>query len=468
MKKVLLINSNIEVLPYPVAPLGLSLVASAIKNNYRVKVFDFAFNSTKELLETIKVYSPDFIGIGLRNIDNVTMRRSKWYIEDVKENIVDPIKKSVDIPIIIGGSGFSIAPKELLNFFSLQYGVCGEAEEVFPELLNSLENKLSVDNIEGVITTSLNSCKQKKYQTGSLYLPKANVDFFINFDLYKQRGNYPVQTKRGCTHKCIYCSYPNIEGKNYRLRPVGEIVDEIEEVHKRIPDVSFEFVDSTFNSPINHAKNICKEIIGRNLHVKLRTMGVNPGEVTDELIRLMKKAGFSQIDCTPDTASEKMIKAYRKNFNKDRLIRCAEIIKNRNMPTMWFFMIGAPGETEETIVETFEFIDKYIYKEDMVHITEGIRIIPNTELYGIAVTQGVIAENQNVIEPMYYVDPNLGKDNLTNILEREIAKRPNVMNSIDTAPSKELMKAAIEYRKTNQIDEPMFRTLLRVQSMQTL
>jgi hypothetical protein len=100
----------------------------------------------------------------------------------------------------------------------------------------------------------------------------------------------------------------------------------------------------------------------------------------------------------------------------------------------------------------------------MVHITEGIRIIPETELYNIAIQEGVISEETSVIEPMFYVSPSIGKENLTNILNREIAKRNNVMNSIDTAPSKELIQATMKYRIENKIDEPMFRSLLRVQN----
>ena len=464
MKKVLLINSNTEVLPYPVAPLGLSLIASSLEKNYKVKIFDLAFKSTSDLIDMIMKYLPDYIGIGIRNIDNVTMQKSKWYLKEIKDNVVIPVKTYFDIPIIVGGSGVSIAPKQILDFLDVDYAICGEAEESFIKLLNTIDTCFSVTNIDGVIARNSKEFTFKKYKAGVLKIPFANVDSYLNFDNYKEKGNYPVQTKRGCSHKCIYCSYPIIEGNKYRLRPVKEIIDEIEEVQKRIPNISFEFVDSTFNSPLNHAVNICNEIINRNLDVKLRTMGVNPGEVTEELIILMKKAGFSQIDCTPDSASEIMLKSYRKNFNKKKLIECANIIKKYNMPTMWFFMIGAPGETEDTILETFEFIDKHIYHEDMVHITEGIRIIPNTELYKLAVKQNVISEKQSVIKPMYYVDPNLGNDDLTRILNLEISKRSNVLNSINTSPNKELMKAAIAYRKKNMIEEPMFRTLLRVQA----
>ncbi len=180
----------------------------------------------------------------------------------------------------------------------------------------------------------------------------------------------------------------------------------------------------------------------------------------------MKKAGFAQIDCTPDSASEPMIKAYRKNFSKKKLIECALVIRKYDMPTMWFFMVGGPGETKETILETFDFIDRHISSEDMVHITEGIRIIPNTALYDIALKEEVISENDSVIQPMFYVSPSIGKENLTLLLEQEIAKRENVLNSIDTSPPPERLEQALDYRQKYTINEPMFRTLLRVKKVE--
>jgi len=465
MKRVLLINSNTEVLPYPVAPLGLSLVANSLKKVYDIKIVDFAFSSTKDLLILVKNYKPDYIGVSLRNIDNVTMRKSKWYIEEVKHLIIDPIKSTYEVPIIVGGSGFSIAPTEILKYFNVDYGIIGEAENTLCELLQELDNKSISIDIDGVILKDEEKDIVRIFKEKELELVKSNIDQLIEFEPYSIRGNYPIQTKRGCIHKCIYCSYPNIEGNVYRLRKVSEIVDEIEDVSNRMSNITFEFVDSTFNSPLNHAIEICKEIINRKLKVKLRTMGVNPGEVTEELIQLMKLAGFEQIDCTPDSASGEMLKSYKKNFNIDKLIECAQIIRKYNMPTMWFFMMGAPNESEETILETFDFIDEFIFEEDMVHITEGIRIIPKTELFEIALKENVISKSQNVIEPMFYVNPKLGKENLTRILDQEIAKRNNVLNSIDTGPTKELMQSTIKYRTENNINEPMFRSLLKVQNL---
>ena len=168
MKKVLLINSNIEFLPYPVAPLGISLVASSLLNKYEVKVFDFATDTTDNLIGFITEFRPDYIGISLRNIDNVTMRRCKWYINQIRESIVIPIKKKFDTPIILGGSGFSIAPKEVLEYFNADYGISGEAEEAFPELLSQLDKDVKDISIPGVVSKTGNGFKPRAYTKGDL------------------------------------------------------------------------------------------------------------------------------------------------------------------------------------------------------------------------------------------------------------------------------------------------------------
>ncbi|MFW5721553.1 MAG: hypothetical protein ACOCWW_04150, partial [Bacteroidota bacterium] len=121
-------------------------------------------------------------------------------------------------------------------------------------------------------------------------------------------------------------------------------------------------------------------------------------------------------------------------------------------------------ETEKTILETFDFIDRYISHDDMVHITEGIRIIPNTELYQIALAECVISKDDSVIHPMFYVSPTIGQEKMTRLIEQEIANRKNVLNSIETAPSPDLMAKALDYRKKYKVDEPMFRTLLRLKN----
>ena len=115
-------------------------------------------------------------------------------------------------------------------------------------------------------------------------------------------------------------------------------------------------------------------------------------------------------------------------------------------------------------METFSFIDRYISEKDMVFTGEGVRIYPLTEMYDIALTQGFIKADDNLLEPVYYVSPDIGRENLSSLLHREIAKRPNVVHALDSAPKPEMLAEALAIRKTQGLEEPMFRTLLRLKS----
>jgi radical SAM superfamily enzyme YgiQ (UPF0313 family) len=464
MKKVLLINTNTEKIPYPVPPLGLSLIARSIEKSFDVTFFDAASQKEPELKVLLDKLKPDYIGITIRNIDNTVMGRQVLYLPDIINNFINVVQRNSTATVILGGSGFSIFYEEILKATGIKYGIIGEGEHAFPQLLHALENNTEPDGISGVVYKKNNQFKvsQPVFSLKMSDIPVSGMYDLVKFDIYRERGSYPVQTKRGCIYSCIYCSYPNLEGHAYRLRKPKEVVDEIEDASKRLGEILFEFVDSTFNSPAGHAEAICEEIINRKLKVRLRTMGINPLETNSLLLSLMKQAGFGQIDCTPDSGSPKMLKMMKKNFSLEQLQSCADLIRKHDMPTMWFFLLGGPGETTETVMETFSFIDHFVSEKDMSFIGEGIRIFPQTELYDIALRQGVINAQQSILEPVYYVSPDIDRDHLSVLLHDEIAKRNNVVHALDSAPKPEMLAEAVAIRRAQGLDEPMFRTLLRL------
>jgi anaerobic magnesium-protoporphyrin IX monomethyl ester cyclase len=463
LKKVLLINTNTETQPYPVPPMGLCLLAAKIRDKYNVVIFDGTFGGTEDLYKLAGEFKPDYIGISIRNIDNMAFENQTIYCEKIKANFTDPLKKISSARFILGGSGFSIYPQVLLDYLEIEYGIVGEAEESFPLLLERLDNVKDTSDISAVVIrnkkkhTTIPSKKDEK-----LKLPFSEIDSFISYDPYKNKGAYSVQTKRGCYHKCIYCTYPIIEGSKYKIRDAKLVADEIEQAYQRVGNVTFEFVDSTFNDPKGHAENICREIIKKGIRPRLRTMGINPRNTSKELFDLMMKAGFSQIDCTPDSASPRMLKNLKKNFTLPQLIKTANLIKENNLPTMWFFLFGGPGENEQTFLETFDFIDRYINHEDMVHMTAGMRIYPGTALHKIAMKEGVVNNKDTLLKPVYYISPELGADNLTGLIKEASKKRHFCVPSYETTPSKEMMIRAIELQSRMTVREPMFRTLLRL------
>jgi radical SAM superfamily enzyme YgiQ (UPF0313 family) len=463
MKKVLLVNTNTETLPYPVPPVGLCLLASKIEDRYNVIVFDGAFGKNEELLKLVSDFKPDYIGFGIRNIDDMVYERQQVYFDIIKNEFTDPLKQISDATFILGGSGFSIYPEAMLRHLGIDIGIAGEAEDSFPELLDHLDRGKDPEGIKGVVIRNKKSYipVHSKIQE-TLNLPFANIDRFISFDPYKSKGAYSIQTKRGCYHKCIYCTYPLIEGSNYKIRDPGKVAEEIEQAYKRLGNVTFEIVDSTFNDPPGHAEKICNEIIKRGIRPRLRTMGINPRNTSRELFELMLKAGFSQIDCTPDSASPKMLRNMKKNFTLRQLINTAELIRENNLPTMWFFLFGGPGENEETFAETFDFIDKYINPEDMVHMTAGLRIYPGTHLHKTALKEGFAEPDNDLLMPFYYVSPELGMEKLNSMIKAAAAKRHFCVPSNESAPPREMLMQAIEIQSKMEVKEPMFRTLLRL------
>ncbi|MFH0864650.1 MAG: radical SAM protein [Bacteroidota bacterium] len=465
MKKVLLVNTNTETNPYPVPPLGICLLAQSIKHRYQVHVYDGVFDEGKKLSSVIQQFNPDYIGISIRNIDDMVMENPTCYTNPILENFVKLIKRESVAKIILGGSGFSIFPFELLRLFGADYGVVGESEEVFLTLLDSMDKNIPVFHIQGVINHSTNedTFKHPEKNMNIDQLPFSDIDKHIDFNPYKSRSVYPIQTKRGCRHQCIYCTYPLIEGKTYQTRKPENIADEIEQAYERLGPVTFEFVDSTFNDPPGHAEAICKAIINKNIKVKLRTMGINPRHSSPELFELMLNAGFTQIDCTPDSASPVIIKNLKKGFSYNDLKYTAEIIKEFDLPAMWFFLFGGPGENERTINETFDFIDRYISQKDMVHLTCGLRIYPGTELHKIALKEKIITHvSESLLIPRFYLTTELAKDEMEQIFMEKLKTRPNCIPGSESKPDAAMLKQAFILRETLKTDEPMFRTLLRI------
>jgi len=474
MKRILLVNSNTEIAPYPVAPLGLCMVATALeKSGYNVKVFDSIGNQNSghnnQLEDILKDFQPEVIGVSVRNIDDLVMQKPIYYVDEIDEFCIKPIKNYGKGITVLGGSGYSLYPYELLKRWEFDYGIIGPGEKTLIALLDSIEKKdLSIkipgvlrNSGKGIITGKPTIPLPKRKKT--LQLPLPEVDSHLDYEPYKERSSYPIQTKRGCALKCLYCSYPVLEGRSYQLRSAKNVVDEMEKVIKRLPDTIFEFVDSTFNHPSGHAENICREIINRGLKVRLRTMGVNPSGVTPELIHLMKKAGFTQIDCTPDSASDKMLKQLRKGFNRKKLEQTSAILKEADMPTMWFFVLGGPGENEETLEETFDFINNFIDERDLVHLTEGLRIYPKTGLADIAIEEGVISKDESLLTPHFYVSDQLGTEKLSQKIKEFTSRHYNCLRSVESTPTPEMIKMAMDLREKEGFDkEPMFRTLLKV------
>src|SRR5664280_3045494 len=112
--RVLLISANRCTSPDPVFPLGLAHINAALRTaGHETRWLDRLSNLDK-LVETIREFKPDLVGIGLRNIDDVLIRQQEKFYDELAPHIAT-IRQHSRAPVVLGGSGFSIFPERLLD-----------------------------------------------------------------------------------------------------------------------------------------------------------------------------------------------------------------------------------------------------------------------------------------------------------------------------------------------------------------
>ncbi|MEK7332995.1 MAG: cobalamin-dependent protein, partial [Nitrospirota bacterium] len=130
--RILLISSNIAMSPYPIYPLGVSMIAGALTTaGHEVRQFDFLQQdkSMDAIAQEIKQFNPELIGISVRNIDNANLMNEQFYIEVVRD-IVKKIREVSGSKVIMGGAGFSLIPGLILEETGADYGIVGEGESL--------------------------------------------------------------------------------------------------------------------------------------------------------------------------------------------------------------------------------------------------------------------------------------------------------------------------------------------------
>jgi hypothetical protein len=160
-------------------------------------------------------------------------------------------------------------------------------------------------------------------------------------------------------------------------------------------------------------------------------MGVSPKNLDSQFLQLMQRAGFTSFMISPESASETMLTNYQKGFGLEDLHRAAETINQFSFPVLWNFLIGGPGETNHTLQETLEFIEKYLVRKkgppyNLANIFLGVRIYPGTKLWEISLDEGFIHDQCSPLRPLWYLSRELDLDMTMRQLYRAACRRPEI------------------------------------------
>ncbi|MBI5739081.1 MAG: cobalamin B12-binding domain-containing protein [Nitrospirae bacterium] len=410
--KVLIINTNRNRFPFPVVPIGACMVADAAqKAGHEVSLLDMMFEKDPHgaLHREIIRRNADVIGLSVRNIDNNDMRSPYFYLNDIV-SYINTIRGLSAAPVILGGAAVSVMPEEVLRHTGATWAVTGDGETAFRGLLDRLSHAESPRDVPGVAWLEDGVFHSNPYSSPENICSCVSPAFsrWIDIGAYLRRfATIPLQSKLGCRFNCVYCTYRKIEGGAYRLSDPDEVADTVAGLAAR-GSRCIEFVDNVFNSPYEHALAISDKIAGAGCGAALMSLEMNPLFIDDELITVMERAGFTGIGITVESASDRVLEGLRKGFSSRHVHKAADVVRRHNIPCVWIFMMGGPGETQDTVKETLRFAENSILPRDVAFFGTGVRIYPGTELELIARDQGLlrIAAGE-MLEPVFYVSPSV-------------------------------------------------------------
>ncbi len=405
-------------------PVGLACVAAATqKAGHDVNLLDLmeASDPNAALKAAVREFNPDVIGISVRNIDDQSMEEPQFLLEDVKE-VIAACRALSKAPVVIGGAGYSIFPESSLKFLGADLGIQGEGEKAFLDLLKRIEEGREFSGVPGLYVSATGPRGERAFEKELDEFPLPDISLLPAARYRDQEFWLPVQTRRGCPMNCSYCSTAAIEGCVVRKRSPEAVVKWLGEC-AAVGFKRFYFVDNTFNLPPSYARTLCSKVVETDLDINWRCI-LYPVKIDEGLIRLMAEAGCREVSLGFESGHELILQGMNKRFKPEDVRRTSELLGKYGIRRMGFLLLGGPGETKETALESLAFADSL--NVEMMKLSVGIRIYPYTALAETALAEGAISPDDDLLMPRFYVAQGL-EGWLRETAKEWMARRPHWM-----------------------------------------
>jgi len=448
------IGSSIKEAKMCKPPLGLVLVAAPlIKDGHEVRLLDLELcrNQKESFVKILKEFQPDYLGI--------TSTTPNYFLTLSLSRLAKKINNK--IKIVVGGVHASILPEQFIKQPFIDYVIVGEGDFAFAQLLSS-EDPLKV---EGVIFKRNGQVIENRprgllQDLDKLPLPAWQIcqtDKYINSYLNAKKnpvGN--MESSRGCVFGCVYCN-KKIFGRAFRAKSTKRFVDEVEHTLKAgFNEIHIQ--DDAFSTNLERAKEICDEIIRRELKFSWNLCnGIRADKGDLELFQKLRQAGCYRIAFGIESGNQMVLDGVQKSIRLDQIRQNVFLAKKAGLEILGFFMLGLPKETEKTMQETINFAKEL--EPDLAKFAITVPY-PGTPLYEEWNKQGYIKTKdwtkylQHGIDSCIYDHPNLDWQTIRRYYKkayRDFYLRPKfILKRIKRGLSKRtLLKDVLFFTKTS-------------------
>ncbi len=411
---VLLINTNIA--RPPVSPVGLEYVGEAlIQGGVAVHVLDLSFETNWKAAaqRALEDGEPLLVGLSVRNTDDCSFASRKSFLPWIS-GVVTEVRRLTEAPVFLGGGGFSTMPEAVLQATQANGGVEGDGEAALLALAKCLAKGEDFARLPNMVYwRNADVMRNPRVDVDLRNLPTPHRRIFDNKRYEEFGAMVGIETKRGCSQKCIFCADPLAKGRKVRLRPPQIIVQEAQGLVDQ--GVSWlHLCDSEFNLPVEHAKDVCRAIIQGGIGKKIRWYCYcSPIPFDQELASLMEVAGCAGINFGVDSLCDEQLHRLGRVHSSSDVHHLVSLLRSQGLNYMFDLMIGGPGETAETARLTINRVKQL--DVPLVGIATGVRVYAHTPL-AKAIADGSIKgglhpdKRQAAHEPLFYLSPLIGSD----------------------------------------------------------
>ena len=383
------------------APIGLAYIAGYLDpDRHEVKVLDLMFSDDylEETERTVREFQPDLIGVSLRNLDNISYVDPQWTLPATKE-VIDKVRSVTEAPIVCGGPGFSLLPEACFAYLGPDIGVAGDGGESFAQLADALESGETYYNLPGMV---YRDAAGSIVRQGMAYSQFSKPPRFDQLDMarYEKAGfGIGVVTKLGDAFTNSIIAENNTASWRV-LRPIEDVIDEIQDLKERFGLRKIFFIDSGFNVPMTYAKALCRSLMEADLKIHWNSyLAPVPEACDDEVLELMRDAGSGLVIVTNKAREDTERVSLESRLEPLRQVcqRCDKV--GINYVISQYF--GEPGETEETVEAKLNFLREI--EPALANLRLGVRIRPDTPTADAAIKEGIIKDENDLISPSFYV-----------------------------------------------------------------
>ncbi len=246
-------------------------------------------------------------------------------------------------------------------FSALDFIIRNEPEITSRELVNSLKEGRAVDDVAGLTWRNRdgeivsNPHRPFIEDLDSLPLPAWHL---VNLDCYrlplKGKRFLMISPLRGCPFNCSFCTCHTYYGKKLRKRSIESVLGEIEYGITQFGIRDFFIWAETFVVDKEYVRKLCEAIIERGITIAW-TSNSRIDTVDEQLLRIMAKAGCWMISYGIESGSQKVLDESEKGTRVEHAYTAVRYAREAGIRTVGHFILGLPGETEESMVQTIEF-----------------------------------------------------------------------------------------------------------------